>query len=175
MPEIVELASPDPATQSWVPLFIGAPATLSPPNLTSTQIAALPTGTGKYPKGALVFDTTLNKLRTNIGSDTAPIWDGGVNQQTASYTLALVDGGCQVEIAAAAANTLTIPPSSAVNYPIWTTIAYMQTGAGQTTLTAGAGVALSAIPGAKLASQWALAMMQKRATDTWVAWGNLTP
>jgi hypothetical protein len=45
-----------------------------PAPLTSGQIAALPTGTGRYPNGAVVFDTTLGMLRTNVGTDAAPAW-----------------------------------------------------------------------------------------------------
>ena len=98
-----------------------------------------------------------------------------INPQAASYTAVLADAGKQVEISNAAANTFTIPPNSAQAFPVGTVITILQTGAGQTTITPGAGVTINGNPGLKLNGQWAMASVVKRATDTWVATGNLTP
>ena len=97
-----------------------------------------------------------------------------LNAQTASYTLVLADQGKSVEVAVASANTLTVPPNSSVAFPTGTTILVVQTGAGQTTLTAGAGVTINSTPGLKLRTQWSVATLVKRAENTWLAFGDLS-
>jgi hypothetical protein len=72
------------------------------------------------------------------------------------------------------ANTLTVPPSSSVDFPIGTTLVIVQTGSGQTTLTAGAGVTINGTPGLKLRVQWSSATLIKRGTDAWIAMGDLS-
>jgi hypothetical protein len=100
----------------------------------------------------------------------------GINTQTGSYTLVLADKGKTVEQNVAGANTLTIPPNSSVAFAIGTYVNVTQLGAGQTTLTAGAGVTLRAYnAGLKLSGQYAVATIYKRGTDEWVCGGNLTP
>lgn len=101
------------------------------------------------------------------------ITDTVTNAQTASYTLALADSGKMIEMGVATGNTLTIPPNSSVAFPVGTTLTVLQTGAGQCTLTAGAGVTLNGTPGLKLRTTWSSATLIKRATDTWVALGDL--
>ena len=54
-----------------------------------------------------------------------------------------------------------------------TTLLVVQTGAGQTTLTAGVGVTVNSFLGLKIAGQWGGATLIKRATNTWVAIGAL--
>ena len=101
------------------------------------------------------------------------ITDTVTNAQTASYTLVLADSGKMVEMSVATANTLTVPPNGTIAFPIGTTLTVLQTGAGQCTLTAGAGVTVNGTPGLKLRGQWSSATLIKRATDTWVALGDL--
>jgi hypothetical protein len=97
------------------------------------------------------------------------------NAQTGtSYTLVLSDADKLVEMNNASANTLTIPLASSVNYSIGQQIHILQTGAGQTTIAATSGVTLNATPGAKLRAQWSSVTLIKRATNTWVAVGDLT-
>jgi len=86
----------------------------------------------------------------------------------------LADKNKVVEMNVASGNTLTIPPNSSVAFAVGTQIRVLQTGAGQCTLTAGAGVTVNATPGLKLRAQWASATLLKRATDTWVALGDLS-
>jgi hypothetical protein len=73
-------------------------------------------------------------------------------------------------------NTLTIPPNSAVAFPIGTTIEVGQIGAGQTQIVAGAGVTLRAYSNnLRLAGQYAMCSLIKRGTDDWWVAGNLVP
>jgi hypothetical protein len=95
------------------------------------------------------------------------------NAQAASYTLVLADKDKLVEISNASANTLTVPLNSSVAFPVGTQITVLQTGSGQTTITATGGVTINATPGLKLRAQWSSVTLIKRATDTWVALGDL--
>jgi hypothetical protein len=97
------------------------------------------------------------------------------NTQTASYVLRLSDLAGTVETNEAGANTLTVPPNAATPFPIGTALKIAQIGAGQTTLTPGAGVTLRSRIGLKSAGQYAVFYLYKRAADEWVASGDLTP
>jgi hypothetical protein len=95
------------------------------------------------------------------------------NAQTASYTLVLADQTKLVEMNVASANNLTVPLNSSVAFPVGAQVTILQTGAGQTTLVATGGVTVNATPGLKLRTQWSSATLIKRATNTWVAIGDL--
>ena len=98
-----------------------------------------------------------------------------INAQTGTtYTAVLADDGKLVTCDNAAAIALTIPPNSSVAFGIGTQINIMQLGAGQVTITAGAGVTLrSAGTKVKTNGQYSVATCVKIATDTWVLVGNL--
>lgn len=98
------------------------------------------------------------------------------NEQTGtSYTLVLADSGKVVETNNASANTLTVPPNSSVAFPVGVQVTVLQTGAGQTTIAAGAGVTINSKDGnLKVTGQWSAVTLLKRATDTWVAIGDLS-
>jgi hypothetical protein len=111
---------------------------------------------------------------TNDGTYYQTIYmDTVTNAQTGAYTLALADNGKMVEMNVGSGNALTVPSNANVAFPVGTTLTILQTGAGQTTLTPQAGVTINATPGLKLRTQWASATLIKRATDTWVALGDL--
>lgn len=97
-----------------------------------------------------------------------------ITAQAASYTAVLADGGTMVEMSNASANNFTVPPNSSVAFPVGTVIDVLQTGAGQTTIVAGAGVTVNYAIGLKLRAQWSAASLIKRATNTWVAIGDLS-
>ena len=99
-----------------------------------------------------------------------------LNAQTGtSYTAALSDDGKLITCDNGSAITLTIPPNGTVAFGIGTQINIMQLGAGQVTITPGAGVTIRSA-GSKLKSkeQYAVATCVKIASDTWVAVGNLS-
>lgn len=99
-----------------------------------------------------------------------------INAQTGTtYTTVLADDGKLVTCDNASSIALTIPPNSSVAYGIGTQINIMQLGAGQVTITAGAGVTLrSAGTKLKTNGQYAVATCCKIASDTWVVVGNLS-
>ena len=113
-------------------------------------------------------------ISTTAAIDLGKLADVSTSAQTASYTLVLADKNKIVEMLVATANTLTVPPNSSVAFPVGSQITILQTGAGQTTLTAGVGVTINGTPGLKLRAQWSSATLVKRATDTWVAMGDLS-
>jgi hypothetical protein len=96
-------------------------------------------------------------------------------QKTDSYTLSsLTERDSLIEVAKATAATITIPLNAAVAYPVGTSIDILQTGAGQVTIAGDAGVTVNSTPGLKLRTQWSTATLFKRATNTWVVYGDLT-
>jgi hypothetical protein len=95
-------------------------------------------------------------------------------QQAANYTLALGDAGTVVEGTKATAQTITVPPNSSVAFPIGTVIEVVQYGAGQITLTPGAGVTIRTASTLTTRAQYSSVGLRKRATDEWVATGDLT-
>lgn len=96
-------------------------------------------------------------------------------QKIDSYTLsALSERDSLIEMNKATAVTVTIPLNATVAYPVGSSIDILQTGAGQVTIAAAAGVTINATPGFKLRTQWSSATLMKRATNTWVIVGDLT-
>jgi hypothetical protein len=96
-------------------------------------------------------------------------------QKTASYTLsALTERDDLIEMDSVSATTLTIPLNSAVAYPVGTSIDILQTNTGQVTIAGDAGVTVNATPGLKLRTRWSSCTLFKRATDTWVVYGDLS-
>lgn len=107
---------------------------------------------------------TINSPKTTVST----------NAQTGvSYTAVLADRDYIIEMNNASANTLTIPLNSAQAFPIGSSFFVIQTGTGQTTLAGTGGVTLNGTPGLKLRTQWSSAQIIKRATDTWIAIGDL--
>jgi hypothetical protein len=123
----------------------------------------------------LSWDSTNKKIQAGNGTATLDFASSTLitNAQTASYTLVLADKDKLVEIDNASANNLTVPLNSSVAFPIGTQINILQTGAGTTTLVATGGVTLNATPGLILRARWSSVTLIKRATDTWVAIGDL--
>ena len=142
---------------------------------TPSQNAGIEVERGTSTNVALRWNETTDCWEfTNDGTNYQRIiTDTVTNAQTASYTLVLADSGKMVEMGVASGNTLTVPPNSSVAFPIGTTLTVLQTGAGQCTLTAGAGVTVNGTPGLKLRTTWSSATLIKRATDTWVAVGDM--
>jgi hypothetical protein len=165
-------AAQDVATKNYVDTHTGAASGVSAPTPSTlmardsagrSQVVAPSVSADIATKGYV--DTATAGLAANTLS---------VNAQTASYTLALTDAGKFVTVANASACTLTVPPNSSVAFPVGTFIEGAQLGAGQLTLTPGAGVTINAVPGLKLAAQYGAFGLVKLATDTWLAFGRLS-
>lgn len=99
----------------------------------------------------------------------------GVNAQTGTtYTFALTDAGTVVTSANSSAQTLTVPPSSSVAFPLGTVLTVIQEGAGLVTLAPGSGVTLNS-RGGILTTNGANACVQLIlvASNTWDVIGDL--
>ena len=101
-----------------------------------------------------------------------------INAQTASYTFALTDANnILVTLSNSQANTATIPPNSSVAFPIGTVLNFAQTGAGQTTITQGAGVTIistGATPSApKTRVQYSACSAIQTSANNWLVVGDI--
>ena len=121
-------------------------------------------------------DFTAGQILTAVELDAVATAMIAINAQTGTtYTTVLADDGKLITCSNASAIALTIPPNSSVAYGIGTQINIAQLGAGQVTITAGAGVTLnSAGAKLKLSAQYAVATCVKTDTNTWFVVGNLS-
>jgi hypothetical protein len=129
---------------------------------------------------------TLNELAAALGDDAnfastvTTALDGkvasftSINQKTSAYTTVLTDRDKLVEVNSSSGVTVTIPTDASVAYPVGTSIDILQTGSGQVTIAGSGGVTVNATPGLKLRTQWSSATLFKRATNTWVVFGDLS-
>ncbi len=76
---------------------------------------------------------------------------------------------------AATTTDIRIPTNAGAAFPTGTKITIIQEGAGQAILVGTAGVTVNSAVGLKTNAQFAVAHIVKTATDTWYAYGNLTP
>lgn len=169
--EIAAALGNDANLSATLTTSIGLKAPLASPTFTGT--VTLPSGTVT---STMILDGTIANadISTTAAIDLGKLADVSTSAQTASYTLVLADKNKIVEMSVATANTLTVPPNSSVAYAVGSQINILQTGAGQTTVTAGAGVTINAAPGLKMRTQWSYATLVKRATDTWVLVGDIS-
>lgn len=119
------------------------------------------------------WGTELNTFLLVSHNPDGTLKDIVATSRTASYTLALSDAGNVVEMNAAAANTLTVPPNSSVAFPIGTLIGVDQIGSGKTTIAPGSGVTIRSAGGlTSLKEQYSSVTLRKRATDEWILVGD---
>lgn len=136
-------------------------------SMDALKVGALEATTVTPSSGVVFSDGTQTK--EGVASRTPII------QKTDSYTLsALTERDSLIEVSKASAATITIPTNATVAFPVGTSIDILQTGAGQITIAGAAGVTVNATPGLKLRTQWSGATLFKRATDTWVVYGDLS-
>lgn len=150
------------------------------------------------PDESVFIDTTDNTFAladlavadltaTNVNADAVVFADGttqdsagvpsltGFTEETASYTLDTLDHQDNVvEMNSGSAMTFTIPTNSSLAWPVGASMDIIQTGAGQVTISPDSGVTLNYTPGNKLRTQWSSCTIMKRATDSWIVYGDLT-
>jgi hypothetical protein len=96
------------------------------------------------------------------------------SSQSGNYVLALTDAGTVIQMENTAAATLTVPPSSSVNFPVGTVLEVDMMAAGTVTFTPGAGVTLLSASGyLVLSTQYEVCALRKTDTDTWLLVGGL--
>jgi len=127
------------------------------------------------------YNDTLGANRQILVSDASGqvTWQNNNSSVASSalttINLALANSEGVLVTTAATATDARIPTNAGTPFIIGTKITIIQEGAGQVTITPTAGVTLNSAVGAKLAAQKAVAHIVKTATDTWYAYGNLTP
>jgi hypothetical protein len=99
-----------------------------------------------------------------------------LSTQTTNYTLALQDEGRLIFMTSGGANIVTVPSSSAANFPIGAQVMLTQSGSGQTRFTsASTGVTLlSANNALKIANRYSAATLIKTDTNAWYLFGDIT-
>jgi hypothetical protein len=153
---------------------------------TSCNVALFESATGDLaPKSdaGLTYNAgtgTLNAV-TSLGGFTGPSILTIPSNTAASMTLDASQAGAFVRINIVANNTVTVPPNSAVAFPIGTQIILCTLNAGVTTITPGSGVSLYSQGNAsansgdlKIDGQYATAALVKTLTDQWHVFGKLT-
>lgn len=102
-----------------------------------------------------------------LGGSSGPL----ARVKTASHTLELADAESIVEMDVATANTLIVPPQSAVPFVADTVLEVFQFGVGQTSIIAGANVTL--LPsGGPLRARYSSASLRRRSADVWIVAGD---
>jgi hypothetical protein len=126
-----------------------------------------------------IVNANITDVRVAVTSNVLSAVNIAVNAQTGTtYTTVLSDNGSLVTLANASAIAVTIPPYSSVAYPIGTQISFTQYGAGQPTISGGAGVtivstgATASTP--KLRAQYATATAIQTSTNTWLVTGDIS-
>jgi len=95
---------------------------------------------------------------------------------TGSYTVSATDVGVTVEITASSAATFTLPSDAAVSLPVGTVVEVVRVGTGTVTVVPGTGVTVQSPTQALTArAQFSSLRLRKRAANTWLVSGDLTP
>lgn len=94
-----------------------------------------------------------------------------VRRRTASHVAVLSDRDYWTRMDIAGANTFTIPPDV---FPVGSVLNGSAAGAGQTTLTAGAGVSITGAGGTKTNGQYSVWSAYQVTRNVWVVYGRLT-
>lgn len=134
-------------------------------------------------EGALHVDLDSASLHYAAGS-TAADWTGVAKTQLqpvvvtgADYTLALADIAIQSGILMSSAdpNSVIVPADATEPIPVGSIVSVLQAGAGQTTVTAEAGVTINGIVAGSLLVQdrYSGAALWKVGPDEWIASGNV--
>jgi hypothetical protein len=100
-----------------------------------------------------------------------------ITEKTSGYTLQAQDSATIVEMNVSTPSFVWIPSftgASGVNYTVGTEIKLLLTGASRITITGAAGVTINTMSGYALESQWGMATLIKRGTNSWVISGDLT-
>jgi hypothetical protein len=94
--------------------------------------------------------------------------------RTSSYTLdTLTLRDNIIEMDSTSATTVTIPADSTLNYPIGSSIDVIQINTGEVTIAGAVGVTVNSTPGLKLRTRWSSCTLLKRASNTWLVYGDL--
>lgn len=168
-----------PSTTSVIPLVlqgvVGQTADLQQWK-TSGGIVAKVTSAGavfSYDGSSMAEVATLSGIQTLTNKTLSnPISTIGTNVRSSSYTLVLSDQSKLIEYNSSIEGSISVPTNATVPFPIGTYIVILRTNTGICTISADSGVTINATPGTTLRTQWSMATLIKRATNTWVLAGD---
>ena len=143
-----------------------------PANFSGTPTFANPVALGSSTATTQSVGTNNTTLATTAFVVAA--LGAAVNTKTSSYTAVLTDENNLVVMNVATANTFTVPPNSSVAFPVGTTLTVIQEGAGQVTLTPGAGVTINNPSSLTTRTQYSTVAVVQIAANVWIAGGDLT-
>jgi hypothetical protein len=167
--EIVGTIGSDPITFSQ---FSGAGAITAGTNtsVSGTQVSVVnaPTFSGLVTASSGVAFSDGTQTKVGVPSISSFI------NKTSSYTLdALTLRDNIIEMDSTSATTVTIPADSTLNYPIGSSIDVFQINTGEVTIAGAVGVTVNATPGLKLRTRWSSCTLLKRASNSWIVYGDL--
>jgi len=128
---------------------------------------------------ATMTNKTITTPTITTPTITTPSISYAINAQTGTtYTAVLLDAGKIITSSNSSTVVITIPPNSAVAYPIGSQITVISIGAGLTNFAIGAGVTINSVgatPAAPVISaRYNSATAIKTATNTWVVIGAIS-
>jgi len=110
-----------------------------------------------------VAPKTAEDVKVNLGIGYAKL----NNQTGTAYTLQAADDGADVICTNSSAFVLTVPPNSAVPFPLGTLLTVSQGGAGIVTLAGGIGVTLVGANGFITGAQYDSLALEQISSNTW--------
>jgi hypothetical protein len=127
---------------------------------------------------ALADDENFATTVTTAIATKSPLYPSTNAQTGTTYTLVLADDNKFVEMDNSSSNTVTIPLNSSVAFPVGAQVTVITTGTGLTTVSPTSGVTLNyysptSNSTARIRARYSAVTLVKRATDTWIAIGNL--
>jgi hypothetical protein len=145
---------------------------------TSARDAAIPSPTN----GVSVFvvnDGVLQHQTYYSGSWNVSSSNANLVEKTANYTIALSDSGKTLDFNSSSALSITIPLDSAVNFPVGSQIAFIQSGEGKLSFSGQTSELVTVAINSKnnnkrTAARYTQALLVKKAANSWYLFGDLT-
>jgi hypothetical protein len=133
-------------------------------DLSDAAITSAETGDVLYYNGSSWVNRYINSI---------PAKSASPSLTSNNYNLASTDAGMIIEISNSVAATVTIPSDE--SFAVGTQMVILQTGAGEVSVNVQSPAVqnLNYSPGNKLRGQWSAATLLKRASSTWVLYGDL--
>jgi hypothetical protein len=143
-------------------------------SLTSSETVAGVVELATAAEVATGSDTARAVTPAGAAAHYSPIARVTNDDTTTALTGALTDAGNVVFMNNASANVFTIPANATVAFAVDTQIDIVMEGAGVTTITADTGVTLNGVSAGSgaISAQYSAVTIIKRATDTWIMFGN---